>query len=77
MGKPSILFPCLIALFLITFGTGFRDACVDECKSDTDCQNIKCINPTCLRGCNAGCCYCHCDEASRQNVSPTIHLNKV
>ncbi|ESW18745.1 hypothetical protein PHAVU_006G066700 [Phaseolus vulgaris] len=79
MAKASILFPCLIALFLITFGTDFGDACVEQykCKVATDCENVKCIYPVCTHVCVAGCCSCNCEEASRENVSPRIHLNKL
>ncbi|KAG4974802.1 hypothetical protein AAZX31_11G198500 [Glycine max] len=60
MAKASMLFPCLIVLFLITYATGFVDACNYPCKFPSDCNNLRCLRPDCKKYCLNGCCLCNC-----------------
>ncbi|CAJ1960359.1 unnamed protein product [Sphenostylis stenocarpa] len=60
MAKASVLFPCLIALFLIIFATGFVNACYYECHSPNGCGNLHCEIPGCVKRCVNFCCLCDC-----------------
>ncbi|KAG5150063.1 hypothetical protein JHK82_016944 [Glycine max] len=66
MVKASLLFPCLIILFLIASGTGFvdaSDACTN-CEFETDCDRLHCAGPRCVKDCIHGCCGCNCSPPS-------------
>ncbi|ESW18748.1 hypothetical protein PHAVU_006G067000 [Phaseolus vulgaris] len=65
MAKTSVLLPCLIVLFLITFATGSGFECI-QCLTVKDCHKLKCRSPppTCLRDCFQSCCICGCRDGS-------------
>ncbi|RDX75778.1 hypothetical protein CR513_44309, partial [Mucuna pruriens] len=69
MAKASLLFPCLIVLFLISSEMGFVNACSYKCSSPSasDCNNLQCYRPGCTKYCLNGCCLCNCPSPS-ENV---------
>ncbi|KAK7333236.1 hypothetical protein VNO80_30001 [Phaseolus coccineus] len=60
MAKASLLFPCLIVLFLVALETGFVNACQYKCESRSDCKSLQCYRPGCKKYCLNGCCLCDC-----------------
>ncbi|BAT88361.1 hypothetical protein VIGAN_05183400 [Vigna angularis var. angularis] len=70
MAKTSVLFPCMVFLFLIIFATGFVDACNYPCHGIHDrCYNLHC-NHRCTKLCVSSCCLCDC----RGNEKPEIKM---
>ncbi|KAG4377215.1 hypothetical protein GLYMA_18G063900v4 [Glycine max] len=67
MAKASLLFPCLIVIILIAFGTGFANACNFPCHSPNGCGNLHC--PGCVKQCVNFCCLCDCSPPPNGNVS--------
>ncbi|KAE9598616.1 hypothetical protein Lalb_Chr15g0082871 [Lupinus albus] len=62
MARPSLLFPCLVVLFLIASGSGFVEAnTCRSCSSDGDCEKIPCHSAHCFKTCTQErCCACSC-----------------
>ncbi|BAT88357.1 hypothetical protein VIGAN_05182700 [Vigna angularis var. angularis] len=63
MAKASLLFHCLMVLFLIALETGCVNACQYKCKSvsASDCKSLQCFRPGCKKYCLNGCCLCGCN----------------
>ncbi|KAK7305387.1 hypothetical protein VNO77_43292 [Canavalia gladiata] len=60
MKKASLMFSCLLVLFLVAYETDFvkANAC-EKCGQEDDCYKLHCFG-RCVKECIDGCCGCNC-----------------